>query len=107
MESLRDAIGRLERRGYVESFRAGSRGMLHAAQDDGRTFAPEDLIIEEVVRFEGPTDPEEQAVIFALRSDDGRVRGTFVTTYGPPVDPNNAAAIERLGPMPDAASRRA
>lgn len=96
METLSQAVDRLESRGYRKSFRAIAHGMLELP--DGPKFEPESLVVDEVVRFEGVSDPEDEAVLFALRSADGQqdVRGTFVASYGVQGDPLCALAIQRL-----------
>ena len=94
LETMQEAIARLEQRGYAEAFRAVSGGRLEASGHD--SIEPESLVIEETVRFEGSTDPQDEAVLFALRSHDGQVKGTFVAGYGPHVEPDCAEAIQRL-----------
>ena len=66
MEDLAQAVERLTVAGYCEDFRAES-GRLRAV-GNGSLHEPESLVIEEIVRFEGASDPEDQAVLFALRS---------------------------------------
>lgn len=95
METLREAIARLERRGFDRAFQATADGQLRAEGEPPRP--PEKLIVEETVRFEGESNPGDEAVLFALRSPDDRVRGTFVASYGTQMDPDCAAAIQRLG----------
>ena len=40
-----------------------------------------------VYRFEGPSDPDEEAVVFALRCPVCGAGGTLVSGYGPSADP--------------------
>ena len=103
METLRQALARLEQQGFVRALRPCADGRLEYGQ--GQRLEPESLVIEEVVRFEGESNPEDQAVLYALRSADGSVRGTFSTSYGPGMDPASVAVIERLPPLPDGAAR--
>jgi hypothetical protein len=94
METIREAMERLESAGYRDSFRAeGGRLWALAAE---RFFAPESLVIEEVVRFEGESDPGDMAILFALRSASGDVRGTFATSFGARADPESAEVLARL-----------
>ena len=94
METLSEAIARLEAAGFRDSFRPeGGRLWALAAQ---RFFAPEALVIEARVRFEGASDPDEQAILFALRSPSGDVRGTFTTSFGTLVDPASVEIVRRL-----------
>ena len=94
METLSDAVSRLQAIGYRDSFRAEASGLRALAAR--QVFAPEDLVVDDVVRFEGPTDPGDEAILFALRSKDGEVRGTFASGYGAGVDPATAELVVRL-----------
>ena len=93
LETLAEATRRLLEAGYRETFRAEDGG-LRAVETD-RLFAPEELAVDEVVRFEGPSDPADEAALFALRAADGP-RGTFVVTYGPAVPEAEAEMAKRL-----------
>jgi hypothetical protein len=95
METIRDAMERLESAGYRDSFRAERGGLWALAAQ--RFFAPESLVVVEVHRFEGESDPDDMAVLFALRSDAGDVRGTFTAEYGAKLaDPDAAEVMRRL-----------
>ncbi len=94
METLSEAIARLEARGFRDSFQPAD-GNLRALGAE-RAFAPAALVVEEVVRFEGESDPSEQAILFALRSPAGDVRGTFVAGYGVLTDPASAEIVRGL-----------
>jgi nucleotide-binding universal stress UspA family protein len=94
METLREAIERLERSGFREAFRASPDGFL--ALQTRRIYPPDTLIVEEVVRFEGESDPQDEAVLYALRARDDSVRGTFVASFGPSADPISGDLIKRL-----------
>lgn len=93
METLSEAVDRLTRAGYHESFRATREGLR--ATPSGRVYAPEVLVVDATMRFEGPTDPADESVAFALRGPDG-LRGTWVVGYGPAVDALDSDALNRL-----------
>lgn len=94
METLSEAIARLEAEGFRDAFRPeAGRLWAEAAR---RFFAPETLVVEEVVRFEGPSDPGDAAILFALRSPDGAVLGTFSTSYGVHADPGSIEIVRSL-----------
>jgi hypothetical protein len=95
MGTIREAMERLESAGYRDSFRAERGGLWALAAQ--RFFAPESLVVDEVRRFEGESDPDDMAILFALRSEAGDVRGTFTSEYGPKLsDPENAEVVRRL-----------
>jgi hypothetical protein len=62
----------------------------------GDAHDPEYLGIAEVVRFEGESDPDEQAALFALRSQSGRPLGTYVVVYGAGMPAVDAEIVHRL-----------
>ncbi len=63
----------------------------------GEFFDPETLTIDEIVRFEGESDPDEQAVLFALLSPQGRPLGTYSAVFGPSMPPEDGDVVRRLG----------
>lgn len=97
METLSEAIGRLEAAGYREGFRATREGLCALAS--GRSYAPESLAVDRRLRFEGPTDPGDEAILFALRASDG-VCGTWAIAFGPGRDPLDAEIARRLRRRP-------
>jgi len=94
METLHAAVERLARAGYADALTARAEGFLELGT--GRIHPPETLIVDEIVRFEGDSDPADEAVLYALRSADQSVRATFVATFGPPADPVSGPLIRRL-----------
>lgn len=94
METLSQAVNRLTAAGYRDDFRAEPGGL--AAVGSHCLHEPEDLVIEEIVRFEGASDPGDEAIVFALRCEIHGTRGTWVVTFGPSVDPLDAEMVRRL-----------
>lgn len=95
LESLADAIERLGRRGYAHGLRAQDGRLLDLAT--GRFWEPELLAVDELVRFEGESDPDEQAVLFALRAPGGQPLGTLAAVFGAALPPDEGDVIRRLG----------
>ncbi len=93
-------VDRLTRAGYDEVFRAEAGGVrgLH------REFlhAPQELVVEQVERFEGVSDPEDQAIVLALRCLPHGCRGTYIAPYGNDMPALDAAMI---GSLQDARQR--
>lgn len=78
-ETIARLVDQLTEEGYAAHFRAEPEG-LRAVR--GEVYAPEDVVVEKMARFEGISDPDDEAVVFAVRAPDG-TRGTFTSTYGP------------------------
>jgi hypothetical protein len=62
----------------------------------GKTFGAEDLVIREVYRFEGVSDPDDMAVVYAIESRDG-TRGVLVDAFGVYASPAVGAALRSVG----------
>jgi hypothetical protein len=94
METLSEAVERLSAAGYREDFRA-ERGGLRAV-GTGCMHEPEALVIEEVLRFEGASDPQDESMLFALHCTIHDLRGTYAVAYGPAMDPADGEMVRRL-----------
>lgn len=79
METLSEAVRRLSIAGYTEHLYP-VRGQLVCGRCETR-FDPSTLRVDEVVRFEGASDPDDQAILFALDGGCGH-RGLYSTSYG-------------------------
>jgi hypothetical protein len=94
METMRDALDRLTAAGFVDDLVVDD-GHLTAARS-GRRFDPAELEIVETVRFEGVSDPDDEAVLLALSTAAGEPVGTFAVPYGPAAGPAEAAVLREL-----------
>jgi hypothetical protein len=94
METMVDALHRFGKRGYTDEFQARPEGLRSLAT--GKVFSPERLIVDDIARFEGASDPGDEATIFALRAEEGQTRGTYTVTYGPAMDALDAKMVPRL-----------
>ncbi len=94
LETLTEALDRLAERGFGDDLTAvGSR--LRSAKT-GTTHDPATLTIVETVRFEGDTDPDDEAVLLAISTTDGKPLGTLVTPYGPSASAEQAEVLQHL-----------
>jgi hypothetical protein len=92
-----EAIEALKAQGYTADFSATRAGQLRCVSC-GTVHAPEDAVIEAIARFEGASNPDDQAVVFALRCSSCGVRGVLVTAYGPTASAEEAAVVTALSP---------
>lgn len=98
-QALSQLISRLDQEGYTDVCRTEDDG-LHFMHGHA-VYAPEDLQVDHVYRLEGTSAPDEQVVVFALRSPDDRFRGTFSSPHGVDVDPLDADLMQRLNAPAD------
>ena len=78
-DSLIDALDDLRKRGYEADF-ATQTVCLYCGDLDLR-LDPQDFTVDEFYRFEGDSNPDDNAVIYAISSANG-VKGTLVDGYG-------------------------
>lgn len=91
---MSEAISRLEGAGYGADFRAEG-GRLHCPAC-GASLDPSDATVDEIVRFEGTTDPDDEAALFALRCDECGTKGTYAVAFGPAIEPDDAEVVRHL-----------
>lgn len=91
--TMEGAVEGLARSGFTEHFQMIA-GRLRAL-DSGKSFDPGELIIRDYYRFEGVSDPDDMAIVYAIESRSG-VRGTLVDAFGVYADPAVGAFLERI-----------
>jgi hypothetical protein len=79
METLSNAIERLVEQGFTAHF--GVVGNTLRAFASEKTFGANELIIREFQRFEGVSDPDDMAIVYAIETADGS-RGSLVDAFG-------------------------
>ncbi len=94
METVSEALQRLTAAGYADDYRSEIGGLR--SRSSGTVHPPERFRVDEVVRFEGESDPSEESAIFALTSEADGTQGTYTVAYGTMMDPLDAEMVRRL-----------
>jgi hypothetical protein len=76
--------------GFTEHF--GVRGGELRSFDSGRRFSAHQVVVREFHRFEGISDPDDMAIVYAIEGEGG-VRGTLVDAFGAYSDPTVSAFL--------------
>ncbi len=76
-DTVSEAIKGLRERGYTKDFNL-KENCIVCYEDK---FNPDNFEIVEVYRFEGNSDPADEAVVYAIESNKGD-RGVLVSGYG-------------------------
>ena len=90
-DTVTEAVRGLKQRGYTKDFNL----MENCIVCDDQKFHPEDFEIVEVYRYEGNSDPADEAVVYAIESNKG-VRGVLVSGYGISADEMTAEMAKKL-----------
>jgi hypothetical protein len=91
--TITEALADLKIRGYNIDFNAGFAGVRSGQAHI--SLAADKFKITEVYRFEGETDPDDEAIVYAIESTDG-IKGTLVNGYGISTDPVSEEMIKEL-----------
>jgi hypothetical protein len=90
-DTVSAAVSGLKQRGYTLDFNLSQNCLI--CQE--HKFDPEDFEITEIYRFEGNSDPADEAVVFAIESNKGH-KGVLVNGYGPSSDEMSAEMAKKL-----------
>ena len=93
MDTLVDRMRELDAAGWIEQLSVNDGGLRC---DGCRCWArPEDVEVDAVYRFEGPSDPGDESILFAISMPCGH-RGTLPAAYGKDTAPDVADVVKRL-----------
>src|SRR5215831_16598533 len=90
-DTVSAAVAGLKSRGFTIDFNLKDNCLV--CQED--KFNVDDFEIVEFYRFEGDSDPADEAVVYAIESNKGH-KGVLVNGYGPTSDAMSAEMAEKL-----------
>lgn len=79
MQTLSEATNKAVERGFKESFKIVGKGLTTEAEE--KFYSPEDVRIDNFYRFEGYSDPMDNAILYLIETNDG-TKGTLIDAYG-------------------------
>ena len=91
--TLAGALDELARRGFTARFQVFDGGLRAAGGEE--TMRPKYLVVREYYRFEGISDPDDMAILYAIESTSG-VRGTLADAFGVYSDPATSAVMQDI-----------
>lgn len=92
-DTVAEALKGLKQRGYSIDFNLEA-DRIHCP-DQELSLKPEDFTITEFYRFEGESDPADEAVVYAIESRDGE-KGLLVTGFGITAEGVGEEMVEKL-----------
>lgn len=90
-DTVSGAVNGLRQRGYLLDFNLEANCLIC----QGNRFHANDFEITEVYRFEGDTDPSDEAAVYAIESNNGQ-KGILVSGYGISAEGMSAEIIKKL-----------
>jgi hypothetical protein len=87
-----EAVQLLEAEGYTATFTVLPDGSVQCGScPDAHVMS--DALVDRVFRFEGASDPDDEAIVLGLRCPHCDAKSTFVSAFGPNAEP---AVLEHL-----------
>ena len=80
MTTLSEVLNNLKAEGYTTDFNLTANCLV--CQGNALQLHPEDFLVDRHYRFEGNTDPGDEAIVYAISSDKYSIKGTLVNGYG-------------------------
>jgi hypothetical protein len=93
VRTLAGVMAELDRRGFTEQFTLTDGGLRAAS--NGKVFPPREVRISEYHRFEGVSDPDDMAILYALETSSG-LRGTLADAFGVYAEPRIGAFMSKV-----------
>ncbi|MBA9075882.1 MULTISPECIES: hypothetical protein [Rufibacter] len=85
---------KLKNEGYTEDFRVTEDNRLCSYSGD-KSYSVDEVRIVDFYRFEGETNPDDMAILYAIECNDG-TKGKISNSYGPYADQNIDAFLKEV-----------
>jgi iron-sulfur cluster repair protein YtfE (RIC family) len=92
--TLSQTVDGLKAEGYTMDFNINQECL--ACHKTNTVLSPDEFEIDAVYRFEGESDPDDEAVVYAISSSKYDVKGTLVNAYGTYSDEASDALVQKL-----------
>jgi hypothetical protein len=93
-DTVTEALEFLAAEGYTEEFSFSAVEALHSATS--RSGWRPTATVDYTFRFEGPSDPADEAIVLGVRWSESNRKGVVVSAFGPDADPEHAMLLVEL-----------
>ncbi len=80
MTTLSEVLNKLKEEGYNTDFNLNENCLV--CNGNSLTIRPGEFVVDRHYRFEGPTDPGDEAIVYAISSVKNNLKGVLVNGYG-------------------------
>ena len=91
--TVTDTLNALKEEGYNSDFNLKTDCI--ECKSLNMKLSPEEFVIDKFYRFEGASNPDDNAIIYAISSKSG-LKGTLIDAYGVYADSLTSEMIEKL-----------
>ena len=92
-DTVSEAVNGLKKRGYTIDFNLEQNGIR--CDEMPQPLKPSEFEITEMYRFEGDSNPDDEAVVYAIESRQGK-KGVLVNGFGVSANAMGSELIEKL-----------
>lgn len=85
MNTLTERVNKAIQNGFVENFKVTKQGLF--LERTNKTYSPAEVNIKDFNRFEGESDPADNAIMYMIETNDG-LKGIVIDAYGTYSDAN-------------------
>ncbi|MGN6619288.1 MAG: cupin domain-containing protein [Ilyomonas sp.] len=93
--TLAETVNGLKKDGYTMDLNLQEECLV--CHQNNTSLSPDDFDIDAVYRFEGESNPDDEAVVYAISSPKFNIKGVLVNGYGIYADDFSSALVEKLG----------
>jgi hypothetical protein len=93
LSTITEVIEYLRNKDYVNNFEIHDGNLT--CKETGESFTPGEMIIDEIHRFEGDSNPDDMSIIYALTAISG-TRGVIIDAFGTYSDPEISEFIKKV-----------
>lgn len=79
MNTLSSCVNKVVKDGYTDDFKVTKQGLYSVKND--KYYMPVDVQVVNFFRFEGQSDPADNAIMYVIETSDG-AKGTLIDAYG-------------------------
>ena len=98
MTTVSEVLNNLKLKGYTVDFNLGENCLI--CHSNSLKIHPEDFVVDKHYRFEGMSDPGDEAIVYAISSPKYDIKGTLVNGYGISSDTMTDELIKALNETP-------
>jgi hypothetical protein len=103
MNTLSECINDAVKKGYKENFKISGNKMQ--TEDKKSSYRAENTVISDFYRFEGNSDPQDNAVLYLIKTEDGK-KGILIDAYGAYADENISNFIGEVDEIQKKSSKK-
>jgi hypothetical protein len=85
MQTLASCLNKIVKEGFTQNFKITEQGLKSLETE--KVYTPEEIHIINFYRFEGLSDPSDNAILYVIEANDG-AKGSLTDAYGMYADPD-------------------